>query len=99
MFEVKMNETVQPCNVTAGSELSSYEKNKTLFWCFASVCVVIAVIGIIGNGLVMYVSHQTRNTGRLRYLDSVVNSLAVTDFLFGLVGIPLVITSYYLGKS
>ena len=78
--------------------MSSYENNKTLFWSFASVFMVMAIIGIIGNGLVIYVSHQTRNTGRMRYLDSIVKSLAVTDFLFGLLGAPLIITIYYLGK-
>ena len=77
---------------------SSYEKNKILFWCFATVCVIITIITIIGNGIVVIASHQTRNNNRLRHLDGVVKSLAVTDFLFGLLGAPLVALNYYLGK-
>ena len=76
---------------------SSYEKNKILFWCFATVCVIITIITIIGNGIVVIASHQTRNNNRLRHLDGVVKSLAVTDFLFGLFGTPLVALNYYLG--
>ena len=83
------NDTQQP---------SSYEKNKILFWCFATVCVIITIITIIGNGIVVIASHQTRNNNRLRHLDGVVKSLAVTDFLFGLFGAPLVALNYYLGK-
>ena len=77
---------------------SSYEKNKILFWCFATVCVIITIITIIGNGIVVIASHQTRNNNRLRHLDGVVKILAVTDFLFGLFGAPLVALNYYLGK-
>ena len=79
--------------------ITSYGKHLPLFWCFASACIMIAITAIIGNGMVIYVSHQTRNnTGRLRHLDGVVKSLAVTDFLFGLVGTPIVIITYYMGK-
>ena len=83
-----INDTQQP---------SSYEKNRILFWCFATVCVIITIITIIGNGIVVIASHQTRNNNRLRHLDGVVKSLAVTDFLFGLFGTPLVALNYYLG--
>ena len=86
---ISINDTQQP---------SSYEKNKVLFWCFATVCVIITIITIIGNGIVVIASHQTRNNNRLRHLDGVVKSLAVTDFLFGLFGAPLVALNYYLGK-
>ena len=77
---------------------SSYEKNKVLFWCFAFVCLCISIITIIGNGIVFVVSHQSRNTTRLRHLDGVVKSLAVTDFLFGLLGTPMIAINYYLSK-
>ena len=84
--------------VTNSSEPNSYDKNFGLFWALASVCFVNAIVTLIGNGLVIYVSHQTRNTGRLRHLDGVVKSLAVTDFLFGLIGTPLILINYYAGK-
>ncbi len=84
-------------NITR-TPLSSYDKNEILFWCFAFVCLSISIITIIGNGIVFFVSHQTRNTTRLRHLDGVVKSLAVTDFLFGLLGPPMIAVNYYLSK-
>ena len=69
-----------------------------LFGLFTSIYIVIAILTILGNGIVIYVSHKTKSTGRLRYLDNVVKSLAVTDFLFGIVGAPIIITGYYMGK-
>ena len=85
-------------NCTESSTITSYEKNVELFWCFAFVCLGISIITVIGNGIVIYVSHQTRNTTRLRHLDGVVKSLAVTDFLFGLIGTPMIAVNYYLRK-
>ena len=38
--EHSINDTKQP---------SSYEKNKILFWCFATVCVIITIITIIND--------------------------------------------------
>ena len=70
----------------------------TLFWMFASICIMVAILAIIGNGIVIYVSHKTRSTGRLRYLDNVVKSLAMTDFLFGMIATPIALTAYYMGK-
>ena len=84
-------------NITI-KHVSSYDKNEILFWCFAFVCLSISIITIIGNGIVFFVSHQTRNTTRLRHLDGVVKSLAVTDFLFGLLGTPMIAVNYYLRK-
>lgn len=70
----------------------------TLFWIFACICILVAILSILGNGIVIYVSHETRSIGRLRYLDNVVKSLAVTDFLFGILATPIVITGYFMGK-
>ena len=97
MWNVSICKNDAKC-IPSFNHTSTYEESKPLFWCFVSVCIVIAIIGIIGNGLVIYASHQSRSSGRFRYLDSVIKSLAVTDFLFGLVGTPLIITTYYLGK-
>ena len=74
-----------------------YEENRVLFWFFASVCILVALLTVIGNGIVIYVSIETKSYGRLRYLDNVVKSLAVTDFLFGVIATPLAVTSYYMG--
>ena len=74
-----------------------YEEHRVLFWFFASVCILVALLTVIGNGIVIYVSIKTKSYGRLRYLDNVVQSLAITDFLFGVIVTPLVVTSYYMG--
>ena len=66
-----------------------------LFWVSTAVSVVLAILAIIGNGIVIYVAGRERNTGALRYLNNAVRSLAVSDFFIGLIGIPLVITYYY----
>ena len=69
-----------------------------IFWALVVFYLCVGVVGIIGNGLVLYASHGNTNTGPLRYLDNVVKSLAATDFLFGLVGSPLIIFTYYMGR-
>ena len=89
----------QTNNVTSNpSDDPFYLKHPEIFWCFCSVCIIVAILTILGNGLVIYVSHVTRSTGRLRYLDNVVYSLAVTDFLFGIVGVPIITSQYYMRK-
>ena len=85
-------------NTTVGPEESSYQQNLTLFWIFVAVSLLIAIVAIIGNGLVIYIAHRANNSGPLRYLDGVVKSLAFTDFAFGLVGTPLIILNYHRGE-
>ena len=77
--------------------LTGYEKNKFLFWCFASICLCVAFVTITGNGIVIAVSGKKRNMARLKHFDGIVKSLAVTDFLLGVVGVPLIVLNYYLG--
>ena len=84
-------------NSTA-EELTAYEKNKTMFWAFATFSVLIAILAVIGNGLVIYIAHGVKHVGPLRYLDNVVKSLALTDLAFGLVATPLIIINYYMGE-
>ena len=69
-----------------------------LFWASTSVSIVLAVLAILGNGIVIYVAGRKRKTRTLRYLDNAVRSLAVSDFFIGLIGIPLMITYYYWGR-
>ena len=78
---------------------SDYERYKALIWGTGIVYLCIAVMAVIGNGLVLYAAYGKRNTGRLRHLDGVVKSLAVADMLFGLIGVPCKLTAdYYVGK-
>ena len=65
-----------------------YEENKLLFWVVAVIFLFIGLIAVVGNGIVLYVSRYSRNTGPLENLDIVIKSLAIADALYGLVGIP-----------
>ena len=77
---------------------SFYEKNKATFWVCSVIYVCIAFVAVTGNSLVIYAAHVDKNLGRLRNFDIVIKSLAVTDMLFGLVGMPCrIIGSYYVG--
>ena len=95
---VKNNSSFGTSAPTSHEKLTSYQKNLSLFWCFSSVCLSIAIVTIIGNGMVLVASKMKKNLTRLRYFDGVVKSLAVTDLLFGLIGVPLMIINYYLGR-
>ena len=53
--------------------------------------LLTAIVAIIGNGLVIYAAYGKKSLLRvkaLRSLDIVIKSLAVTDLMVGLVGIP-----------
>ena len=77
---------------------SIYERQKALAWGTAAVYLCIAVLAVIGNGIVLYAARGYRNTGRLRYIDGVIKSLAVADMLFGLFGVPCKIIYDYFGE-
>ena len=77
---------------------TEYDKYTGWFWTMVAFYVCIAVVTAIGNGLVIYAAYGNRNTGRLRYLDDVIKSLAVADMLFGLIGTPFLLVSYYMGE-
>ena len=70
-----------------------------VFWCSAALCMIAAVISILGNGLVLYVSILNKDIGRFRYVNLVVKNLALCDFLFGLVGTPMTTLFWYWGKN
>ena len=79
---------------------SFYEENKVMFWLCSVIYLCIAIVAVTGNGLVLYASFVDRNQGRLRYFDIVIKSLAISDMLFGLVGMPCrIIGSYYAGMN
>ena len=53
--------------------------------------LLTAIVAIVGNGLVLYAAYGKKSLLRvkaLRSLDIVIKSLAVTDLIVGLVGIP-----------
>ena len=70
-----------------------------LFGTWATIYLAIAFVAIGGNGMVLYATKGNRNTGRLQSLDSLIKSLALTDMLLGLFGIPCrILNSYLLGR-
>ena len=78
---------------------SRYEKIIVLFWLGVVIYLGIAILSIIGNGLVLKTAMENFNMGRLRHLDAVIKSLAVADMLYGLIGAPCKIAvDYYVGK-
>ncbi len=76
-----------------------YENNIVLFWLYTTFFVLIGLITTAGNALVLYAAHGHKNRGPLRYLDSTIKSLALTDMLFGLIGTPLIMFAYYTGND
>ena len=66
------------------------------FCLWGMLYLIIAFIAVVGNGMVLYASYGNKNTGCLHYLDSLIKSLAVTDMLYGLIGIPCRILNTYL---
>ena len=57
---------------------------------------MIGLIAVLGNALVLYAAYGSRNFGRLHIFDVVIKSLAWTDLLLGLIGIPSQILGVYI---
>ena len=91
-------EVTEETTAITAEELTAYEKNIGMFWAFATFSVLIAIVAVVGNGLVIYIAHGVKHVGPLRYLDGVVKSLALTDLAFGLIATPLIIINYYMGE-
>ena len=71
--------------------LNSMEYQTTFriwFWLMIATIAVICIVGMLGNGLVIYVANRKPKTGALCDLNKVVRNLAVTDFLMNVVGAP-----------
>ena len=58
------------------------------FYFSVAICVLIGIVGIVGNGLVLYVSRLKKDFGKFKYVNKVVTNLALSDFLYGVIGIP-----------
>ena len=63
-------------------------RNNVTFWGFNVIYLSVALVATVGNGLVLYAAYKNRNHGPLKVLDNVIKSLAISDMLFGLVGMP-----------
>ena len=82
------------------TEISEIVRIRILMgYIFGLLAILIAVVAVIGNALVLYAAFGKQKLLRvkgLRNLDTVIKSLAVTDLMIGLVGIPsrLIATSF-----
>ena len=56
------------------------------------------IIGIIGNCLVIYLASRKPKEDTFRHLNTVVRNLAVTDFLYSILGSPLTMVYWILSK-
>ena len=74
-------------------------RDSALFWVTSIISVILAVIGVVGNGTVIRLAHQKQNIGPMMCLNRAIKSLAITDLLIGLIGVPLIITYYWWGKN
>ena len=73
--------------------------NEALFWTAATVSSLIVILGVIANVLVIYFANQEPPAGTLRHLNKVVKHLAVSDILYGVLGMPLSLAYWKTGKS
>ena len=89
------NPTELPNGVT---HATSYEESLLLFVLMVSLYTFFGVLAALGNGLVLYFAYKGRDDSRLKYLGPLIKSLAATDFLFGLIGTPMLIVYYCICK-
>jgi hypothetical protein len=91
-----LNSSVEENNIEPGSDGSVRTQ---VFWAYVGFYISIAIIAVIGNTCVLVATYGSRNLGPLRHLDTSIKSLAVTDMLFGLVGVPCrLVVDYEIGE-
>ena len=70
------------------------------FFVDTGISLLLVIIAMFNNGMVIFSSVYNKNSMRqMKYLNRIVASLAISDFLFGIIGIPLSITYYYLSYT
>ena len=70
------------------------------FFVDTGISLLLVIIAMVNNGMVIFTSVHNKNAMRhVKYLNRIVTSLAISDFLFGIIGIPLSITYYYLSYT
>ena len=87
-------------NLTAGSQTfePDYDSENWHvygFWGYVIVYLLISSISAMANGFLLFVTYGERNSGRLRYLDNAIKSLAVADMLYSLIGAPIKVFTDY----
>lgn len=96
---VTPNDVDQKKYLFSTTSSSTYHENKYVLWGIATIMILIGLIAAVSNGLVLYITTFHKNQGPLKSLDCIIKSLAVTDMLFGVIGIPSrLLAAYYKGK-
>ena len=72
---------------------------EVLHWIIIAFCIVVCITGIVGNGLVVYFVIRKDETGAFRHINKIVRNLAITDFLYSLIGAPLLMVQWTWSKS
>ena len=80
-------------NITANKQV-----DEVFLWSYIAIATLCGLIGGLGNGLVIYLGNRNPKSGAFVYLNKVVRNLAVTDFLYCVLGIPLLGIYYFWGK-
>ena len=77
---------------------ASTQDDKVFLWSYIALATLCSIVGMLGNGLVVYLASQNPKRRAFVYLNKVVRNLAVTDFLFCVLAIPLTAVWYFWGK-
>ena len=95
--------TTPNMNTTFSYEVAYKDEDETkpftTFYVGVVVCSLMGLVSSFGNGLVMYISTMKNDQGRFQYVNMVVKNLALTDFLYGVIGVPMNILFWYSGKA
>ena len=85
-------------NITTNITNKDIPASYVIFLVNMVICVLMGIGTIFGNLIVIVTITRKKSSGIFRYVNEVVRNLAITDALFGLVGVPLTMVYWYWGK-
>ena len=91
--EMNATERHAHANTTASKQVE-----EVFLWSYIAIATLCGLIGGFGNGLVIYLWNRNPRSGAFVYLNKVVRNLAVTDFLYCVLAVPLTAIWYLWGK-
>ena len=80
-------------NITASNQVE-----EVFLWSYVAIAILCGLIGGLGNGLVIYFGYRNPKSGAFVYLNKVVINLAITDFFYCVLAVPLTTIYYLWGK-
>ena len=83
-------------NETENIQQTFCEKDKALCLVLAISYFFIALVAVVGNALVLYVSVRHRNYGPLKHFDCVIQRFYNVDFRFSKSLLHYMFTIYYI---